>query len=248
MRVTFIAAILLGCLYFVVGGVLVQLGWFDEKLFTFTTTIVGGVVGFIGLGSLVQRPAVTATDMRNVEVELVQDLADTMAQLKEYEARISTNKQEVDRLQRERTEIELVVRQTSLKVFMEERLKNLSSEIEDRVRYDDRLFDLMRQYEETKSLITQVEGQIEESGKAELIGEILGGIAQQNELAAIHVEVLGVRIDVTPFVELAKEVADMYARPFRRLYQGRMRRLRRSRRRPRASPASEPSKPQEPTT
>jgi uncharacterized small protein (DUF1192 family) len=78
-----------------------------------------------------------------VEAELVQNLADTMKSVKEYEQRVSVNREEINRLEQERREIELIVRQASLKIFMEERLRNLAAEVEKRVNADAMLCDLL---------------------------------------------------------------------------------------------------------
>ena len=93
---------------------------------------LASIVGLIALAG--QR--LTAQDVQGVEAELVQNLADTMKSVKEYEERVSVNREEINRLEQERWEIELIVRQASLKIFMEERLRNLAAEVEKRVNAD----------------------------------------------------------------------------------------------------------------
>ena len=127
--------VVLLALVFIVGGFAAWRGWMDANTYIVLSGIFGSLASIVGLIALAGQ-RLTAQDVQGVEAELVQNLADTMKSVKEYEERVSVNREEINRLEQERWEIELIVRQASLKIFMEERLRNLAAEVEKRVNAD----------------------------------------------------------------------------------------------------------------
>ena len=121
--------------FFAIGAVLAFFGKFNVEAYIIVTGIVGSIASVIGLVALGAN-RLTAADVRNVEVELLKDIADQVQSAKEYEDKLETNREEISRLERERAEIELIVRQASLKLFMEERLRYVGMEIEKRISAD----------------------------------------------------------------------------------------------------------------
>ncbi|OCW59277.1 hypothetical protein AWJ14_09525 [Hoeflea olei] len=142
--------------------------------------------------------------MLSVESKLVQRLAETTASLKEYEGKISENKEEIEQLHRDRLEIELLVRQASVKVFLEEKLRRLSDEIEERVGADKTLFDWLIEYEQTKASVAEIDAKITESDRAELIREVVGQFEQSQRKLYLNVGV--VRLDVSPALRFTEQL------------------------------------------
>jgi hypothetical protein len=207
MKSVLLGCIFIACVLFVVGGVMSYYGKLDTGIYTLLSTVVSGVVGVISLVSLIRRPAVTAQDMKTVEVELVQGLADTMKEVNEYEAKLSSNREEIDRLQKERAEIELLVRQASLKVFMEEKAKRLSEEIERLVLSNAQLIELLNQYEDTIQQVAKVDGELITSGKAELIQNIVATLPARGSRRPVYLLVMGRKVDISPVIDFAESLA-----------------------------------------
>src|SRR6266513_2545945 len=99
------------------------------------TSVIGSIASILGLIAL-SAPRLTASDIENVEADLIQDLADQAKAVRESQERLALSREELSRLEQERAEIELLVRQVSLQVFMEEQVKYISFEVEKRVRSD----------------------------------------------------------------------------------------------------------------
>jgi hypothetical protein len=126
--------VLLFTLFLAVGGFCAWRGLLDAATYIILAGLIGSiasVISLIGLGS----PRLTTQDVRDVEADLLKDLSDTMQSVKAYEAKASADRLEIDRLAQERAEIELLVRQASLKAFMEERLRYIALELDKKNRF-----------------------------------------------------------------------------------------------------------------
>ena len=131
--------------FFAVGAVLAIFGKFNTDTYIIVTGIIGSIASVIGLVAL-GSARLTAADIRNVETELLKDIADQVQAVKEYEDKLATNREEITRLERERAEIEVIVRQASLKLFMEERLRYIANEVEKRISADVSLNEMIENY------------------------------------------------------------------------------------------------------
>ena len=200
-----ISVILVVCaaLFFAGGGIATWQGLFDVQTYALVGGILGSLASVIGLLAFAS-PRLTDDDVLSVESQLVQRLADATTSLNEYESRISENKEELEKLKRDRLEIELLVRQASTKVFLEEKLKRLSSEIEDRVLSDSVLADWLQEYEQSKQSVIKIDGEIAASGRADLISEIVGEIGPSRK--RLYVEVGGIKVDVSPFLRASEQL------------------------------------------
>jgi hypothetical protein len=214
MKKLIIVAIVVLCVFFIVGGIAAYFGKLDKEIYIVVTGIVGGLASVIGLIGLLSKPSITASDMRQVEVELVQGLADTMKTVSDYESRISTNKQEIDRLEKERAGIELLVRQASLKVFLEEKLKNIAGEIDKKVGADARLLELLTDYVDASSQVVKIDGQIQQSERAELIQQILSTVPRasgnRSDISGDFIELVGVLPGGAALKKTAELIFQMY--------------------------------------
>lgn len=199
MKRVVIGVVAVMCVFFIAGGVAAYLGRLDKEVYIVATGVVGGLASVIGLIGLLAKPALTARDMKAVEVELVSELATTMKEVKEYEERISSNKQEIDRLQEDRAKIELLVRQAALKVFLEERLRNLSEEIEKRLEADTTLARMVSEYFSVKEQVISVDGEIKESGRAEEIYEIIRKAMERPPVRSYPPGVAGLIVEIAEF-------------------------------------------------
>ncbi|PYF01136.1 hypothetical protein BJ122_12614 [Rhodopseudomonas faecalis] len=208
MKKLVVTTIIAVCAFFIVGGAAAYFGKLDKEIYIVVTGIVGGLASVIGLVGLFSKSSITANDMRKVEVELVQGLADTMKTVNEYESRISTNRQEIDRLEKERAEIELLVRQASLKVFLEEKLRYIAEEIDKRVGADTRLIELLSDYDDASSQVVRIGGQIQQSERAELIQQVLSTVSRANgNRSDISDDIIRIFAEMLPGGEIMRRAA-----------------------------------------
>ena len=107
-------------------------------------------------------------------------------------------------------EVELLVRQASVKVFLEEKLKRLAEEIEQRVISDTTLTDWLIEYEKSIEKVKEIDGQIASSNRADLIREVIGGLQPSDK--KLFVEVLGVKVDVSPILRLSEGLVEGIAK------------------------------------
>jgi len=198
-------------IFFVVGGGLA----FYEIISINTYALFGGIVGSIAstIGLLAfASPRLTAKDVLSVESQLVQRLADATTSLNDYEARISANKDKLEQIQRDRLEIEILVRQASVKVFLEEKLRRLSVEVDNRVGADTTLVEWISEYERTKINVSEIDGEITKSSRAELIKEIVGDFDSKEKKLFIHIG--GFRLDASPVLRFSEHLVATIASGF----------------------------------
>jgi membrane protein implicated in regulation of membrane protease activity len=85
----------LAALVFVVGGVLAVVGTLPVQQYAVASGIIGSIASVIGLAALI-RPRLTASDLRNVESELIGNVAQATRAIEEYESKMIA-KQGADR-------------------------------------------------------------------------------------------------------------------------------------------------------
>jgi hypothetical protein len=196
-------------LFFIGGGIAVWQGVLGVATYALVGGIVGSIASTIGLLAFAS-PRLTEKDVLSVESQLVQRLADATTSLNEYETKISENKEELQQLQRDRLEVELLVRQASVKVFLEEKLKRLAEEIEERVISDTTLTDWLIEHEKSIEKVKEIDGQIASSNRADLIREVIGDLQPSDK--KLFVEVLGVKVDVSPILRLSEGLVEGIAK------------------------------------
>lgn len=211
MKAASIILVVCAILFFAGGGIATWQGFLDVSTYALIGGIVGSLASTIGLLAFAS-PRLTDSDMLSVENKLVQRLAETTASLNEYEDKISENKEELEQLQKDRLEIELLVRQASVKVFLEEKLRRLSEEIDERVSADSTLFKWLLEYEETKASVAEIDAKITKSERAELIKEVIGELEPSRR--KIYVDIGGVRVDLSPILKVSEQLAASLADSF----------------------------------
>ena len=119
MRRIFVVIILLCVLYFLGGWVAVLLGWVTKDEYFAYAGVVGGLASVAGLVSLT-RPAITPSDVQNIEASAFRSIAETTTQLEGLRKARSLTEQEIGGLELKRKEMELLVKRASLALFLRE--------------------------------------------------------------------------------------------------------------------------------
>jgi hypothetical protein len=219
MKIIFRLTILFAALFFAVGGFFAWQGVFDSKAYIIITGIVGSLASIISLVTLANS-RLTTGDVRSVEAELFQTLADQVKSAKEYDEKIAANREELTRLEHERVEIELLVRQASLKIFMEERLRHIALDVSERIKSDKILINLIKDYHDAEARVRLIDGEIERSPEADRIKEILEQLKIESTLSAnrqltgkrpIYIQFMGNKVNIRPFLGMTQELIEALA-------------------------------------
>jgi hypothetical protein len=219
MKAVVRVTVLLFALYFAVGGFCAWRGWLDANAYIILTGLIGSIASVIGLIALAS-PRLTAKDVRDVEADLFKELSDTIQSVKNYEAQALAGRKEIDRLAQERAEIELLVRQASLKAFMEERLGYIALEIEKQINSNSTLILLLNEYTSALDRVTEINGTIERSERADLIQRVLTDIDPRLRKERAPTLLVGIgnnKIDIGPTLSMVANVGRLYFDIIRRL-------------------------------
>jgi hypothetical protein len=204
-----VVCVLLALAVFLAGGAAAWKGYLDISVYALLTGILGSVASVVGLISLASK-RLTSSDIREVETDLLADLANTSRQLKEYEEKLAKNVEEVSRIELRRAEIEVLVRKAGAKIFMEEQLRRTVEEIENCVLEYPKLHDMLQSYGRYKDNIAQLDGEIVKSPNAELIISIAEEVMSRGRRYYIHL--MGAKIEVSPLVGALDMVAKIIAK------------------------------------
>lgn len=203
VRGIFIALITIMIGIFAGGGIFAWAGFISVDNYAILSGITGGIASIIGLTSFV-IPKFSSDDIGSIDGELLERLASTKRALEEYEGLISRNKEDFSRIEKERKELELLVREASIKVFYEERLRRIADEIDRLVSSDVRLIEYIREYREAKETVSKISGRLQESPHGETILSIVRDIEPSRRKIFIHI--LGVSIDIVPVLRAYQDL------------------------------------------
>lgn len=188
--------VLFAMFIFIVGGILAWFNAISTETYAVAAGIVGSLASTLGLLAFLS-PRITGDDVKSIEAALIQNLADAAKSVEEYELKVSENKGKIEELTRERLQVELLVRQASIKIFLEEKAKRLAEEIDEIIKNNNNLANTLAEYERTTIKSKKLSIEIEASPKAELIKSIVREAESQRPRYFITFG--GRKVDVTPF-------------------------------------------------
>lgn len=172
LRSTSLFAIIAVLLFIVFGGSFAYFEIISASLYGFTLSIVGTLASIIGLLSLL-TPRITSKDFKLIESDLIEEVTKAAKSAADYEALISKNKEQLESVKRDRNEIELIVRKVSLRIFLEERLRNIILHIGKIITEDKNLTSLIKEYEDLNIKILEIGGEINTDKYADIVSAII---------------------------------------------------------------------------
>lgn len=179
MKKVVITFILIAVLYFLAGWTLVVWGPLSTNAYVISASIVGSLASCLGLLSLV-RPGLTRQDLKTVEMEtlkqigqLGQELEAMAEQKKELTTAKNSTESELEKLQRQKNEMELLVKKASLVLFTEEQLKRYQADIEEMLEQNVEIKRLVDGFTATKKKLAALRHEVEKGEDAELLSWIL---------------------------------------------------------------------------
>jgi hypothetical protein len=204
---------------FAVGGFAAWAEWIDPNIYIFASGVFGSIFSAIGLFGLFSR-RISTKDVLEIEADLLKELSEKIHAVKNYENQAQAGRQEIERIASQKAEVELLVRQAALKVFMEERFRHISAEIDKRISEDYVLSSLLQQYELSSRQIAEIKSEIERSNNADLILKIVE-ISRENEdkifTRPVFLNLLGNRVDVTPVLNPIGKILAFYSKALSRI-------------------------------
>lgn len=119
MRRIYAITFVLCMLFFLGGWISLYSEWITKDFYFSYAGIVGGLASVTGLFALT-RPTITRTDFEAIEIDTLKSLAETTKQLKTLESKRAKTREEIDDLAVKKTEMELLVKNASLALFLKE--------------------------------------------------------------------------------------------------------------------------------
>ncbi|MFC7051397.1 hypothetical protein ACFQI3_01695 [Hansschlegelia quercus] len=203
-----------GCvILFAVGAFAAWQGSLPANTYIIITGIIGSTASVIGLVALFTSK-ISSTDVREIDAELFKNLAETAQAVKDYEKKAIAGREEIDRLAAERADIELLVRQASLKAFIEERLRYTAIELDRKVQSDEVLSNLLNDYDDLKFRLKALDGVIERSERADHLQSILRDIERNfgpTRSRKLIIAIAGQQVDLFPILNELGSFGRAYA-------------------------------------
>ena len=191
-KIIFVLIISLITSSFAIAGALVWYNVISLEIYGIFAGAFGTLCSLIGLCLPLFRRKQVREDILSVEANIFQRLAEATQSLEFYQKNIAKNERELERIKKDRIEIELLVRQESAKIFLEEKLIRLSNDIDHRIRSDKMLINYLTEYKEILAQIYEYKTDLSESEHVKLVNEIVGKIhaeTNQKKLNTVYEEI-----------------------------------------------------------
>lgn len=173
MRLLIFILMPLCILYFIIGALLVWVfGIFDQQAYLQGAGIVGALASILGLLSFT-RPALSQSDIENIEVSSLQKLGEVSSEIKRLEAARSNTVNQIDNLETQKKEMELLVRKASMSLFLKEQQKNYLKTILDLLSKEPKLTKSMADLDAVEKKLTVLEEEIEQDANVESLRRII---------------------------------------------------------------------------
>lgn len=178
MRRLFAIIILLCIIYFLGGWVAVWVGLLDRSDYFTYAGIVGGLASVAGLFALT-RPAISKSDVQAVEIEALRSMAETAGKLQELEAARSKTQEEIGSLAVKKREMELLVKQASLALFLQEQHSHHERQILEEVEKNTQLAEHLRKAREVSDKLAALNEQIDLDPNVAQLKEVIASASRK---------------------------------------------------------------------
>ena len=172
MRRIIVILLPLCILYFLVGAILIWTKLLDQQTYLAGAGIVGGIASMLGLLSFL-RPALTRSDIQNIETESLQKLGEVSSKIKKLEEARSQTATQISDLETQKKEMELLVRKASMSLFLKEQYEHHKKIILEHLKEEPNLVSSITELSAIDKKLTALEEEIEKDENVELLGEII---------------------------------------------------------------------------
>jgi len=178
MRRIFAIVILLCVAYFIGGWVAVHFEFLDKNTYFSYAGIVGGLASVIGLLSFT-KPALTKTDLQEIEMDSLRSIAETSDQLKKLEGERAKTKEELGDLEIQKKEMELLVKKASLVLFLKEQYSHHEKKISEEIENNPLLTESINESLEISKKLDALNEEIESDPNVDQLREIMASASRR---------------------------------------------------------------------
>ena len=178
IKAVMIVLIVLCLLYFSIGFVGVNIGWFGQDRFLSIGQVVGSVASVLGLASLAQR-SLTNSEIESLDEDLLGRATSVLRRVKELESTKNSAEREINELEIRRAEMEILVRRASAHIFLKDRRQQLERAILRHVESSSDLREYLEEIAHVEKRIEEFELEIDGDPNVELLRQVIHDAAQR---------------------------------------------------------------------
>lgn len=169
-------------MYFIFGFVAVKFGWFSSNTYNTYTTLAGGIATLCGLYAFT-LPKLTTHDIKGVQIESFKELAQTADELISKEKEINLKQTELTKLDKQKKEMEFLVRKASLSLFLQDQIERNEKRIHQLLskKENDEMVDLLEEVFKSQKQLNVLNEEIQLSDQVELLNEIINKSRKQQD-------------------------------------------------------------------
>lgn len=177
--------VITGCLLYLIGGfIAVKFGWLDSTSYNSWTALVGGVATICGLLGFA-LPKLTPSDIKGVGSKSLQELAQLADDLASKENEINSKATELIKLDKQKKEMEFLVRKASLSVFLQDRIARNEKRIIDLLhqKHNEEILTLLDEVNESTNKLNALNEEIQSNEHVDLLNEIIDKSRNKEEIS-----------------------------------------------------------------
>lgn len=172
-------------LYFIIGYTLVLFNLWDKETYNQVATIVGGTASILGLLGLI-LPGIKTSDLKAIELGTLKKLAETAEEIQKRDQELTTKQSDIAKLELQKKDLEFLVRKASLSLFFKEQLERYYQRLDDLVTDNKEISKTIREINELKEKISELDTEIEKNPNAEKVMELVES-AKRQRLSTIRI-------------------------------------------------------------
>ncbi len=172
MRKIIILFLFCSIAYFLIGWYGQTKGWLTLEQYLTYGGIVGGLASVFGLFGFL-RPPMSRSDIQNIELESLKKVVEASEEIERLEAAQSKQLNQIDALERQKKEMEFLVRKASMSLFLQERRKYLNKQVLSHLNSNEELKERVESLVEIDEKLDTLEQEIEKDPNVEQLKKII---------------------------------------------------------------------------
>ncbi|MBA8328782.1 hypothetical protein HVX13_14610 [Citrobacter freundii] len=164
--------VLLSMAYFIIGGLFAYLNKLELTIYLNGMAIVGFVMTIVCIYSL-SKPAITQSDLEQLEATSLESITKTISELKSLKTNKNSTQEEILDLEKKRKEMELLVKKASMALFFREQLNYHERRILSEIKGSETLNHSLSEIKEIKGKLKALDEEIACDPEVEFLRSIL---------------------------------------------------------------------------
>ena len=172
MRKLIILFLVCSIAYFIIGWYGQHEAWLSMDQYLTYGGIVGGFASIIGLFGFL-RPPMSRNDIQNIEIESLKKVVEASEEIKRLEKTQNKQLTEIDALEKQRIEMEFLVRKASMSLFLQEQKKYYLKEVRLHIDSSDDLQEKLKSLTEIDQKLHALDEEIEKDPNVEQLKRVI---------------------------------------------------------------------------